>query len=563
MKENVLVKYIEPYNQDTKRNLIESLATRFGHNGVFADDVWVNTYNINYTASDNAKYCIRFYVIHEQFKDLVKYFVLRDRIKVGSERARIGNLSRFFRFVVDEHGVNNLQDINYLMIDDYKRYLCNSGLSVSIISSSWGDFKRFFEVMEDFDEVPKITFPEDPDYKVLRRKKAELSQDEDELSKEFFLALDNVMIDYEVGIPLHLRLIYWLLRLIPTRINEVLDMRTETAIRRFSNEYKITIGVPKTSSEVEIIEKIITLTGKSKAEKYLISLLNQQIEVSNSLQEDIVKKGLTPGMLFSVLKTERNNTLFLERISYSKVVIGRFKEKDFHRQMTKLIQRASMLKDDYGNDLYNLKDDSGDILRLESHMLRHEGITNRLDYGFVSHKVMFYAGLRTEDTMYGYYNNRPHTIQDYDEPIYDAYSNELNQSDKMLSLAEITVPDSIKEIQSKIQFQGESDVDDILLDFQVEIEGHTPIVSNEGSYLGNCPNFYNCSHIKKELHCIGCEYSVDEIVAGGIEHIFKAVERYESDCEHYISSGNQRMYQMAREYLLKYQRLIEKYKEVQ
>lgn len=49
-------------------------------------------------------------------------------------------------------------------------------------------------------------------------------------------------------------------------------MDNESALREINNEIKITIPVPKASTNLEIFEKIITLTADSKAEKFLITI---------------------------------------------------------------------------------------------------------------------------------------------------------------------------------------------------------------------------------------------------------------------------------------------------
>ncbi|HVI42541.1 MAG TPA: hypothetical protein VM577_17950, partial [Anaerovoracaceae bacterium] len=311
---------------------------------------------------------------------------------------------------------------------------------------------------------------------------------------------------------------------------------------------KITIPVPKSSTNLEIIEKIITLTGKSEAEKFLIDLILKQKEVSFGLQDRVRELGLTEGLLYTCLKTEQNHTTILESLSYSKVIIGRFAEKDFNRWLSRIIIKANTIRDERGNKVYNISNEEDVIYHITSHDFRHEGITNRLDYGFVSHKVMFLAGLVTEDTLFDYYTSRPNTVV-LSEPIYKIRSDIKNSEEKVIKTADvITNNELLKEVAATISFQGNANIDEVLLNFQIEIEDYTPIITNKGHYLGNCPSFYNCSKIKKELKCIGCEKSSIEIAENGIEYIEKALRKYENDITFYKSTGNIRMVKMAESY---------------
>lgn len=554
-----LLTNIEPYNAHTKDRLKEKLVNQVGHDGSFEDDVWVYKKHANYKVSRNSDFCIRFSIVPKSFKEVVKYFVLREILAPSSLEIRITSISQFLNYIIKEHNFHDLNELNYFTIERYRDVLAKSENTKNVIRDAWKNLKRFFELMSDFEEVPDIVFPNDPDYRMIEKRNSSLKDDNSKLTKENYLELDRVFLKYKDVIPLHVQTIYWILRLIPCRINEVLDMEIVKSLRKVNDEYKITIPVPKTSARMQITEKIVTLTGESEAEKFLIELIERQAQISLSLQKKVKEKNLTEGLLFTTLKTERNHTVILESLSYSTALVGRFARGDFQNWLNRIIKKADSIEDNGGNKVYNLRMGNNELCDITTHDFRHEGITSRIDYGFVTHKVMFYAGLITEGTTFGYYTPRTETVI-LSEPIYNPEGAKyIDENDILIKTSEIVVPEAFDEINRQISFQGNSNTDEILLKFQIDIERQSPIVTNEGLYLGNCPNFYDCSKIKKELKCIGCDKSLTEIADGGIGYIEKAIERYKSDLQFYKRAGNKRMENISETFLNKYLNLKKKY----
>lgn len=551
-----IIKYIEPYSNDLKEKLEKNLYINLGHTGEFTDDIWIYKNHINYKKSSELKFAIRFSSVPLQYKSIVKYYILRDLRAVGTNNIRIRGIYRFLNFMISYYDIKNLNDIHYNMLEHYRSDLEQLDNTAGVVKGFWSDVEGFFSTMKDFDEVPDLQFPSAPNFQVLKRKENELKElEETFIPKAVFIELDKVFLDFKEFIPIHVQSIYWTLRLIPTRINEVLDMWISTAVREFNDEIKITIPVPKPSNNLDIVEKIITLTGKSAAEKFLIELLEKQKEVSSSLQERVKEKNLTEGLLYTCLKIDANNPDYLKKLKYSKMLIARFSDKNFNRWLEYIINTANNFKDEKGYRKYKLYDDNDNLYHITSHDFRHEGITDRFDYGFVTHKVMFVAGLVTENTAFGYYNSKP------DNPILTEpiYKEDINNSDEFFIKAVDIIDNDIvgNEVSSNLSFQGNSNIDDILLNFQVEIDGYSPIVTNEGYYLGNCPNIYDCGKIKREMNCIGCEYSVQQINVNN-EFVEKALMKYESDICFYRASGNIRMAKIAKIYFDKFKKHKEK-----
>lgn len=544
-----LFKYAEPYDENTRSNLRERVHSHLGHGGSFDDDIWIYKNHDNYIVSGESMFRIYFMSVPKQYKQITKYFILRNILAVSTMNAIIGHLNYFFNFIIDGFDINDLNDVNYRVLEEYRNELESMESVPAHIKKRWSKLEEFFTVMSDFKEVPKVSIPSPPNYVLLEKRNKKLQGVGDNIipPKKTYLDLDRVFIKYQDGIPIHIQSAYWTLRLIPTRIDEVLSMSITKALRKVNNEFNITIPVPKTSSHIEIKEKIISMTGESEAEKHLIKVLKKQKEVALSLQKKVRQMNLTEGLLYTVQRVDSNTSEVLEKINYANILIGRYKLHDFNSWLRNIIIKADTIQDKCGNKIFHFRDDNGELYDITSHDFRHEAITDRLDYGFVTHKVMFLAGLNQADTLFGYYNVRKDKVV-ISKPIYNPNGDIKSFNEKLIKSSDIVLDDMENEIASSISFQGNAGVDAILLDFQVQVENQTPIVSNEGYYLGNCPNFYNCRTIKKQLNCIGCRYSNQEIVEGGMEFIDKALESYARDITFHEENGNMRMANLAKEF---------------
>lgn len=546
MKANDLFLYIQPYNEDTKDNLKKRVYNDLGHEGSFYDDIWIYKNHANYKVSSEDRFKLSFGKIPTQFKEITKFFILRRIQAAGTMNRVIFEIANFFNFIINKFGIVDLKELDYFMLEDYKIEVEGMHIEVKSIRGYWRTLVKFFSIMSDFEEVPNVILPNSPNYEMLKRRNAKLVELEvDSMPpKEFYMDLDRVFIKYKDAIPIYIQSIYWTLRLIPSRINEVCDMDIYKTLRSVNNEIKITIPVTKTSTHINIKEKIISLTGKSEAEKFLTELIEKQREVSISLQSEVKEKKLTEGLLYTVKKICGINTKLFEQINYSKVLVGRVRPNDFNKWLRKIVKLADTLTDKLGNKIYNFRNEQNELYHISSHDFRHEGITSRIDYGFLTHEVMFLSGLATEGTIFEYYTSRKDSVI-LSEPIYNPNCEIKNSDEKLIKSSDIVVSEAFDEINSTISFQGNADIDEVLLDLQVNIEQQTPIVTNEGYYLGNCPNYYNCIDIKKELKCIGCKYTSKEIVDGGLEFIEKAIKGYASDIEFHKANGNIRMANLA------------------
>jgi hypothetical protein len=546
-----LLKFISPFNDSTKDSLKKKLKNVIGYSGNFEDDTWIFENHANYTVSNSGNYRIYFGQVPVEFKDIMKYYTLRNVQSISSMQQNIAKLTGFFNFILECYDFIDLKRVSFNVLKDYKSYIMvKQNVNAKTISGYWTRLQRFFEVMHDFEEIPNVVFPEGINIKSLEHSKSSLMDESDNeyVSKEFFYELDRVFYDFKETLPTHVQLVYWLLRLIPSRINEILDMNVYECLRKFDDKFIISMPIPKTSPNVIIKKKMVYINGKSDVENFLIDLVYKQKNVSDQLQWEIKKQKKTEGLLFTCFGIDGKNS-DLNKTSYRNTIVDRYEDAYFNNRLKLIIYQADKLVDEYGEKIYKLRNENNELYNITSHSLRHEGITDRLDYGFQTYEIMFLAGLSEEETIWNsYYHPREESIVE-SKPIYN--TNNIHEH-ILIKPSDIMVNDAFDGLDISIDFQGNASVDELLLDFQREYDQQTPLITNDGAYLGNCVNFYNCSKIKRDLNCLGCPYSKKDIINGGLESIQKAIDTYTHDIEFYKLNGNVKMAEIAASMLKRY-----------
>lgn len=174
-------------------------------------------------------------------------------------------------------------------------------------------------------------------------------------------------------IELHLKCIFWLLRLVPSRISEILGMKID-CIKPYNGHYVIFIPTWKQNGgHIEPMYRSIHLEREGMV-GYLLELLQKQQGVAYIMQSRL--SDLKKGYLFAYQRVlhyqkggnSRNgvvNVMQIGTVSYQfKRICGQ----------------------------YQMKDQEGGIYNLTSHQFRHNGITDRLAFGFTLEQIADMTG---------------------------------------------------------------------------------------------------------------------------------------------------------------------------
>lgn len=549
-KDIVNIYNIDTHNEERLKRRVRDF---LGHIGCFDDDIWVYTNCEGYKVSAHTKYTINFTSILPQYKEITKYFTLSYYGAPSTYNHYNYWVNHFFEFLENNFSINNISEVNYNALEQYKAYLVNTDeFKPSTKQYKWIGVKVFFRIMRSFKGFPQIQFPNDPYFNF----EGGLDEFEIPIPVEIYYTLDKVFLDYSDSLPIHYQLIYWTLRLIPSRVNEVLDMDLNNCKRPAGERYVITIPVPKNSTVFKLKKKMIYINESAEVEKFFIELLNKQIKISKELQNRVKSEGLTPNLLFTTLRIKtlsKGRTPFsLERHEYRNTLVGRVSDECFNSFLEKVIKLADNVLDESGDKKYDFRDEKNELIVLTSHKLRREAISSRIDYGFQIQDVAFLSGLDVEETIWTYYDSSATRSVKPIAPIFNLnlQNNEVIKTNSLEEDGKLSISND-----SKVQVVGDS----VLTFYQKSKKlRHVPLVTSDGLFLGNCGgDFYDCNRIKHEMTCLNCSFCKKDSRTSSLENIEKAIERYKSDIEFFKSNGNKKSESLARTNLERYVRLKE------
>jgi integrase len=230
--------------------------------------------------------------------------------------------------------------------------------------------------MKDFDgETLKNSFGKNP-YPAHEKKEAKFIPDfvTEQLDRAF----------YKGEIPLEIRVVYWVLRLIPSRIGEVLSMKID-CMKRYMGDYVLFIPTWKQNGGHKApILRSIHIQNESMG-AFLIDLIEQQQRAAEMLQKFMPesKRGALLAYRERLVQKDgsvywQNNYPVLQWYSVS----HRLKEVCEH---------------------YDIRDENGGRYVFTSHQLRHNGITDRLSAGFTIEQVAEMTGHHGDAMLWGSY----------------------------------------------------------------------------------------------------------------------------------------------------------------
>lgn len=190
--------------------------------------------------------------------------------------------------------------------------------------------------------------------------------------------LDEIFMDGEL--PLHFRVLYWICRLIPSRVGEVTSININCLVP-YGNEYALKLNMYKQNGGyLEPETRIIALKYEDMG-KYLIDLINEQREISIKLQKYLPNE--KKGYLFTYIpetyvnsKYVRKETNFQNHITIlNEPIVGKF--------FRTLCSR------------YEIMDENNKPYVMTSHKLRHNAITDRIYEGFSLLQIRDMTGHKT------------------------------------------------------------------------------------------------------------------------------------------------------------------------
>jgi site-specific recombinase XerD len=365
--------------KNAKKDEYIRFAEHLGAEVRFSEDKWICENMRRSPAETPPDLTLYFHRIPERHRDTVKYFsviLLIQGKSIRTVKMYTSNLTKFFDFWITLHKTAGLHICDEFIAAEFYQYLKECGLAEITNTGIWSSVCVFFKTMNGWDDATlKNPFSLSP-YSKQRK------FDYKYIPENVALQLDHVFQKDEIA--LHLRCAYWLLRLIPSRVSEIVGIKTD-CLKRYSGNYVLFIPTWKQNGgRREPIMRSIHLEDTGIAE-YLINLVKEQQDAARQLQEYMPdhKKG---ALLTYRQRFERNGQLPYHTKQY------RVSNKDS-------IQWA--FRDICAK--YRITDTDGRLYELTTHQFRHNGITDRLAAGFTAAQIAEMTGHHGSAMIYNSY----------------------------------------------------------------------------------------------------------------------------------------------------------------
>lgn len=421
MSEMIEMTIMPSFEEYQRERYIEYLET-LGSNIDFNNDKWLCDKKKRNFTEDNYFVTIYFTKVRSEYKEMVKYFAiirLLQGVGIRAVKANIFSISEFLDFMGD-----NLS-VDYNTATRYKTYLDSLGLSEVTLHGKWSSVNKFLEVMNGYEGYRfKMVFAENP---YDSHKKHDYKYIPDNVAEQ----LDNVF--YNADIDETVRCIYWVLRLIPSRISEVLNMKID-CLKPYNGHYCLFIPSWKQNGgRKEPIMRCIHIENEGMG-GYLISLIKQQQQMADEFQKHMPEN--KKGALFtSQSKMYRSDGRIDYRNMYNVMSWPNISEK-----MKTICERN------------NITDEHGNVYKVTTHQFRHNGITDRLEKGFTVEQVTDiteHHGSTMLLDAYSHLNLKPETITKVQNSVIDEIERDYSAfNGQVLDMDEATEKEIMRNVRA-------------------------------------------------------------------------------------------------------------------
>lgn len=355
----------------------------------FTSNKWICDTLRRSPAEKTGAYTLYFGRIPVPYKNAVKYFAIISLVQnksISTVKTYIGDLIRFFDFWTSCKGNDALYTCDEFVAADFYQYLESRELAEATNIGIWSSMSTFFKTMNGWDNKNlKNPFSVSP---YCRQRKYY----EKYIPEDIVCQLDHIFKRDEID--LYLRCAYWILRLIPSRISEVVGMPIE-CLKRFDGKYVLFIPTWKQNGGWrQPVTRSIHLEEKGIA-AYLIALIKEQQEAARQLQ------GYMPVHKQGALFTYRQRYLFRNgEPYYTKLCFVATRDTVRTRFQDVCVK-------------YRVQDRDGNLYKITTHQFRHNGITDRLASGFTIAQIADMTGHHGDAMIYNAYTHldlKPETM---------------------------------------------------------------------------------------------------------------------------------------------------------
>lgn len=347
----------------------------------FEEDVWVCNKRIRSAAEQLTHVSIRFTKIPNAYKKLCKYFAIMRLLSGNTVRTvggKVSSLTPFFTFMDEAYSSPPISACNTGMATNFKAHLDGLSLDSQTKRNIWSSASNLLKAMDGFDGMKcKNPFVINP-YQYTRK------LDQKYIPESVANALDIAFMNESVD--LYMRCIYWTLRLIPSRISEVVGMKID-CLKPFNESVVVFIPTWKQNGGyMEPVLRSIHLQNEGMA-GYLIGLIREQQMVATALQHQLPKN--KQGALFTYPRKihYKDGTVSCE----SNATVMTLSNTNWH--LTRICKQ------------FGIHSEDGELYNVTSHQFRHNGISDRLVAGFTIEQIASMTGHHGDAMIWSAYSH--------------------------------------------------------------------------------------------------------------------------------------------------------------
>jgi site-specific recombinase XerD len=379
---------VERFDYDMRPRYLEFLR-ELGTKIRFEDAVWVCDNRVRYPYGGNHIVTLYFASIPPDCRDLVKFYAilrLLSGITARTVKTDLCGLAVYCAFLKAQS--INLADVNAHTAGQFRRHLDSRGFAVSTKKRAWSNVNILHESMKNFDGMAfKNPFLKNP-YPAHEKKDGKY------IPEYVIEQLDRAFFDESVQ--LEIRALYWVLRLIPSRISELLSIKID-CLKQYMGDYVLFIPTWKQNGgHKEPILRSIHIKKEGMG-AYLIDLLEKQQAAANRLQERLPES--ERGALFTYQQRIHRKCGAVDLTGRCLVLHW----NTVSRRIREVCER------------FDVRDEKGVRYVFTSHQLRHNGITDRLAAGFTIEQVAAMSGHHGDAMLWNAYthlDNRPDAVKE-------------------------------------------------------------------------------------------------------------------------------------------------------
>lgn len=471
--------YLKPEYHDKIDEEVHELFDSYSSQSEYDDMSWYLDKLHRNMAEGKDAYSVYFYTIPEKYIPIIKQFAVLSNTSVRMRQSQVYALGFFLEFLRKIY-VEDLIDVDRRILNRYEEHLRNNKeFGNQTKRARYSAVYKFFDIMESFPNIPSIN----PAKKINPFKVKLKSNNKKMVPSDVLKQYDNAMRSHKV--PLDLRVVYWILRTIPNRINEVLSIQ-RNCLKPLFNHYNFLINTWKQNGGY-LVPEVKTIPIKYQGHgKYLIDLIREQQKVSKTLSEKIESNELDD--------TEEKKKMLFLTYGYVFTELHPIKDRaDCERKLSKWCNKVTI----YSNkkfdsqiktvaEIFDIRDKDGNRYVLKSHQLRHVNITMRLYRGYTPEQVSVLSS-----------HKNINMLMNYNHRIEEKHSQISNDINKIIS--------GVKN--KPVSFKGKiSNLDDKT----IKILTASPRVyamgqANGKKGVGICSSILGC---KQKFECYGCDFFI-------------------------------------------------------